>query len=177
MNVFRCSINHLSSSAFSFLDSVTLPATSPKRTVVDAPEFLCFHPKHPDELSELGARMQNSKKPMPLATINGIRKRINTEPDFQRPPVWATSQKQLLVDTILRNYDVPKLYWRKTGSKPDTYDVVDGQQRLRAIWDFFDGNFKLPKDAEPINASRLRVAATKTCPMISAVDLTFIRSM
>ena len=87
---------------------------------------------------------------MPLTTINGIRKRINTNPDFQRPPVWSTSQKQLLVDTILRNYDVPKLYWRRTGTKPDTYDVVDGQQRLRAVWEFFDENFKLPKDAEPI---------------------------
>lgn len=57
----------------------------------------------------------------------------------------------MLVDTILREYDVPKMYWRKTGSKPDTYDVVDGQQRLRALWDFFDGNFKLAKNAEPIN--------------------------
>lgn len=87
---------------------------------------------------------------MPLTTINGIRKRINTNPDFQRPPVWATSQKQLLVDTILRGYDVPKLYWRRTGTKPDTYDVVDGQQRLRALWDFIDGNFKLAKDSESI---------------------------
>jgi len=95
--------------------------------------------------------MQTSKKPMPLATINGIRKRINTNPDFQRPAVWGTSQKQLLVDTILRDYDVPKLYWRKTGTKPDTYDVVDGQQRLRALWDFFDGNFRLAKDADPID--------------------------
>lgn len=100
--------------------------------------------------------MQNSKKPMPLTTIRGIRKRINTEPDFQRPPVWGTSQKQLLVDTILRNYDVPKLYWRRTSTKPpETYDVVDGQQRLRAIWDFFDGAFKLPKDAEPINGEAI----------------------
>lgn len=95
--------------------------------------------------------MQINKKPMPLTTINGIRKRINTNPDFQRPPVWATSQKQLLVDTILRGYDVPKLYWRRTGTKPDTYDVVDGQQRLRALWDFVDGNFKLDKKADPID--------------------------
>lgn len=99
--------------------------------------------------------MQSSKKPIPLTTINGIRKRINTNPDFQRPAVWSTSQKQLLVDTILREYDVPKMYWRKTGSKPDTYDVVDGQQRLRALWDFFDGNFKLAKNAEPINGEAI----------------------
>lgn len=108
--------------------------------------------------------MQNSKKPMPLTTIKGIRARINTEPDFQRPPVWATSQKQLLVDTILRNYDVPKLYWRRTGTKPDTYDVVDGQQRLRALWDFFDGKFKLGKDAEPINGEAIAGCAYDDLP-------------
>jgi hypothetical protein len=108
--------------------------------------------------------MENSKKPIPLTTINGIRKRINTEPDFQRPPVWGTSQKQLLVDTILRNYDVPKLYWRRTGTKPDKYDVVDGQQRLRAIWDFFDGKFKLPKDAEPINGEVVAGRAYEDLP-------------
>ncbi|MBY0362336.1 MAG: HNH endonuclease [Phreatobacter sp.] len=51
---------------------------------------------------------------------------------------------------------MPKLYWRRTSTKaPETYDVVDGQQRLRAIWDFFDGKFKLPKDAEPINGEAI----------------------
>jgi hypothetical protein len=59
------------------------------------------------------------------------------------------------MDTILRNYDIPKLYWRRTGAKPDTYDVVDGQQRLRALWDFFDENFKLPKNADPIDGEAI----------------------
>lgn len=95
--------------------------------------------------------MNSNKKPWPLKTVYGIRQRINTNPDYQRPAVWTKAQKQLLVDTILRDYDVPKLYWRKISSKPDTYDVVDGQQRLRAVWEYFDGEFKLPKDADPIN--------------------------
>lgn len=95
--------------------------------------------------------MKANKKPWPLRTTYGIRERIDTNPDFQRPAVWSTSQKQLLIDTILRDFDVPKLYWRKTGSKPDIYDVVDGQQRLRAIWEFFDGGFRLPKDADEID--------------------------
>src|ERR1700722_1051523 len=81
--------------------------------------------------------MKPSTKPWPLKSIHGIRNRINTNPDFQRPAVWGLAQKQLLVDSILRDYDIPKLYWRKTSSKPDKYDVVDGQQRLRAIWGFF----------------------------------------
>ncbi|MBI4147624.1 DUF262 domain-containing protein [Candidatus Woesearchaeota archaeon] len=95
--------------------------------------------------------MKISKKDWPLSSVYGIRKRINTNPDFQRPAVWGLAQKQLLIDTILRDYDVPKLYWRKTGSKPDTYDVVDGQQRLRTIWAFFNNEFKLPKDADDID--------------------------
>lgn len=95
--------------------------------------------------------MKPNTKPWPLKSMYGIRHRINTNPDFQRPAVWGLAQKQLLVDSILRDYDVPKLYWKRTGSKPDTYDVVDGQQRLRAVWEFFDGSFKLPKNSDPID--------------------------
>jgi hypothetical protein len=95
--------------------------------------------------------MKTNKRPIPITTICGMKPRINTEPDFQRPPVWSKSQKQLLIDTILRSYDIPKFYFRKTSSKPDKYDVVDGQQRLRAVWEFRDGQFRLPKDADPID--------------------------
>jgi uncharacterized protein with ParB-like and HNH nuclease domain len=87
--------------------------------------------------------VQISKKEWPLLSLSGIKKRIDTQPDYQRPAVWSLSQKQLLVDTILRGYDVPKLYWRQTGKSPDAYEVVDGQQRMRAIWEFHDGNYGL----------------------------------
>lgn len=53
--------------------------------------------------------MELNKKPWPLATIFGIRDRIDTNPDYQRPPVWSISQKQLLIDTILCGYDIPKM--------------------------------------------------------------------
>lgn len=95
--------------------------------------------------------MKTINKPWPLSTIYGIKDRINTNPDYQRPAVWTRGQKQLLVDTILRGYDIPKLYWRRVASAPDRYDVVDGQQRLRAVWGFFAGEYGLPKDADPID--------------------------
>lgn len=97
--------------------------------------------------------MQINKRPFPLVSLapaNSIRARIDTNPEFQRPAVWTVSQKQLLIDTILRGYDIPKMYWRRTGLNPDRYEVVDGQQRLRAIWGFVDCDFKLPANAEPI---------------------------
>jgi hypothetical protein len=105
--------------------------------------------------------MEISKKPWPILSVCGIKKRIDTNPDFQRPPVWSRAQKRLLIDTILRGYDIPKLYWRKIGASPDRYDVVDGQQRLRAIFEFQAGDFGLPKDSDPIdgiNPSKLKYA-------------------
>jgi hypothetical protein len=95
--------------------------------------------------------MQIQKKEWPLLSLCGIQNRIDTRPDYQRPAVWSTAQKQLLIDTILRGYDVPKIYWRQTGRNPDRYEVVDGQQRIRALWDFHKGEYSLPKKSEPID--------------------------
>jgi hypothetical protein len=99
--------------------------------------------------------LETSKKPWPIATVFGIRDRVDTNPDYQRPPVWTRAQKQLLIDTILRNYDIPKFYWRRTGKRPDSYDVVDGQQRLRAIWEFMVSEFALPKDSDPVDGDEV----------------------
>lgn len=108
--------------------------------------------------------MKLNKKPFPLSTIGFLKPRVNTNPDFQRPAVWGKSQKQMLIDSILRDYDVPKLYWRQTGKKPDRYDVVDGQQRLRAIWGFFAGDFQLPKDADDIDGQEIKNCAYTELP-------------
>lgn len=89
------------------------------------------------------------KATWPLFTLSKKRKRIDTNPDYQRPAVWTKAQKQLLIDSILRDFDVPKIYLHEKNN--DTYDVIDGQQRIRAIWSFYDDEFALSKDAEPVN--------------------------
>lgn len=97
--------------------------------------------------------MEINKKPRSLLSVCGYKNRIDTQPDFQRPAVWSLSQKQLLIDTILRGYDIPKLYWRKTKNNPEQYEVVDGQQRLRSIFEFHGGEFSLAKDADDIDGN------------------------
>jgi hypothetical protein len=97
--------------------------------------------------------MEMSKKAWPVSYLNGIRATINTNPDYQRPAVWSSAQKQLLVDSILRGYDVPKFYLRQVSKKPELFDVVDGQQRTRAIWEFFEGKYGLPKDADELDGN------------------------
>ncbi len=100
--------------------------------------------------------MQISKKGWPILSLCGIKQRVDTQPDYQRPAVWALDQKQLLIDTILRGYDVPKIYWRKVSTGPDKYEVVDGQQRIRAIWSYHAGEFGLPKNADAIGAQEVK---------------------
>ena len=64
-------------------------------------------------------------------------------PEWQRQEVWSQSKKQNLIDSILRGWTVPKFYFLKTSAKPEEYDVVDGQQRLTAIFEFFDNALPL----------------------------------
>jgi hypothetical protein len=76
-------------------------------------------------------------------TIEDVHKKRDqfTFPDYQREPkIWPPKSKQLLIDSILRDIDIPKLYLFKE-NVGKTYDVVDGQQRLWAIWEFLDGEY------------------------------------
>lgn len=67
-------------------------------------------------------------------------------PDWQRESVWPRSKKQALIDSILKNWKLPKFYFVKTSSDPIEYEVVDGQQRLLAIFDFFANELPLSAD-------------------------------
>ncbi|MFI6165277.1 DUF262 domain-containing protein [Nocardia sp. NPDC051052] len=64
-------------------------------------------------------------------------------PDWQRDEVWSLDHKQLLIDSILNGWKLPKFYFAKTSSDPDEFDVVDGQQRLATIWEFHEGGLRL----------------------------------
>jgi hypothetical protein len=62
-------------------------------------------------------------------------------PDFQRGEVWTDDKKRLLIDTILKGWHLPKLYFRKIDEY--SFECVDGQQRLTAIWEFYDNKLGL----------------------------------
>lgn len=102
-------------------------------------------------------------------------------PEIQREDtVWSLEQKQLLIDSIYNDYDIPKLYLRIPEDNPAVWWLIDGQQRLTAIKEFLDNKFplgdetsipaevhnKFCKDLDPINKSKI---ITRT---IDAVKLT-----
>ncbi|MDA7861478.1 DUF262 domain-containing protein [bacterium] len=86
----------------------------------------------------------------PLVSLIHNKKNINPTPEYQRYSVWNTKQQQLLMDSIFRGMDIPKLYLRKTASGSDfKYEAVDGQQRMRTIWGFYNNEFSLNKKFTP----------------------------
>lgn len=66
-------------------------------------------------------------------------------PDWQREEVWDDAKKQRLIDSILRGWKLPKFYFVKTSD--EEYEVVDGQQRLLAIFEFCSNELSLSPDA------------------------------
>lgn len=71
-------------------------------------------------------------------------------PEFQRRAVWSTPAKSYLIDTILRGKPMPKVLITQTlvdGKNVRT--VVDGQQRLRAILEYLDGDFAVARTHNP----------------------------
>ncbi len=66
-------------------------------------------------------------------------------PDWQREEVWDDAKKRRLIDSILRGWKLPKFYFAKADA--DGFEVVDGQQRLQAIWQFFENDLELDAEA------------------------------
>lgn len=74
---------------------------------------------------------------------NGL---LELSPDFQRRSVWSDKAKSYLIDTILRGKPMPKiLITQKLEGAKNVRVVVDGQQRLRAILSYYNGDFKVSK--------------------------------
>lgn len=80
----------------------------------------------------------------PISKLVLDRPSINLNPTWQRGAAWKDPRKILLIDSILRGMDIPKVYLRKLPANgAHKHDAVDGQQRIRAIWEFRAGDFAL----------------------------------
>ncbi len=93
-------------------------------------------------------------------------------PDWQRERVWDDAKKQQLIDSILRGWKLPKFYFVKVSE--DEYEVVDGQQRLTAIFEFFAGELELdPESRARFGGPRYKELATKVADAFDDFELEF----
>lgn len=80
---------------------------------------------------------------------------ITLSPPYQRNSVWKTKHKQLFLDSIVRGYPVPDMFFYENENGITSWDVIDGQQRTSAIWDFVDNKFRFSRDAEDVDGMEI----------------------
>lgn len=76
---------------------------------------------------------------------------LSVRPPFQRNPVWVDRQKSFLIDTILSGLPIPEVYMQDTitADGEARYILVDGQQRIRAVLEFVEGQFHIDGKDSP----------------------------
>lgn len=96
------------------------------------------------------------------------RAKIFLNPPYQRASgIWNLEKKQLLIDSLINSFDIPKIYLheyqspQKHGGQIFTYAIVDGKQRLQTIWDFMDGEFALSDDIEFLKDPGIKLRGLK----------------
>ena len=93
---------------------------------------------------------------------------LELNPLYQRSSeIWTLEKKQLLIDSIINGYDIPKFYFHRFVKPKRTLEqtkrsaIIDGKQRLEAIWQFIDGEFSLSDDFEYLSDPKIKPAGLK----------------
>lgn len=108
-----------------------------------------------DECSDLGiGEKYNSRQSRVLTEINRERlpifsqslqsaqgKRIELQPTYQRRKRWNATKKSRLIESFLANIPVPPVILYEVNY--DKYEVMDGQQRITAIHEFYTNQLTL----------------------------------
>jgi uncharacterized protein with ParB-like and HNH nuclease domain len=74
---------------------------------------------------------------------------LKTNQEYQRGASWKPWQMQGLVDSIFRRYPIPPLFLHEItepglkGQTQTRYEIVDGQQRIRSLAEYFGDKFPL----------------------------------
>jgi hypothetical protein len=113
-----------------------------------------------------------------------LQRELRVNPDYQRGLQWGTSQKQGLIDSLLRGYQIPIFYIHLetrtnnyTKQTEATAWIVDGQQRLASIVAYVQNEFSLPDPRKakpgtfiPVDSSRLPPWVGKKFQDLDAAD-------
>ena len=75
----------------------------------------------------------------------GLSGKLTIQPEYQRNYIYSESKKDIaVIESILKGYPIGLIYFNKTSK--DTYEVLDGQQRITSIGRFVTNKFAI-KDA------------------------------
>jgi hypothetical protein len=94
--------------------------------------------------------MRVESKIMSVRDILSLRRNgmLSINSEYQRGAVWSVSQRRRLIDSVFREYPLPLIYLdhikkEVAGMMREDLEVIDGQQRIDALFYFAEGAFKL----------------------------------
>jgi len=96
-------------------------------------------------------KMQNRRTIKPIAVktfIDDYIYRIDLDADYQREIIWSRKQQEELLDSIIQNIDIPKIYLaRVKNNEQFDYDCIDGKQRMVTLLSYFKPE---PTESNPL---------------------------
>lgn len=106
--------------------------------------------------------------------------RIDLDADYQREKIWSREDQERLLDSIIQNIDIPKIYLaRVKGNENFDFECIDGKQRMTTLLSFF----KPEPDETPLTVrvagekysyKRLQQKLEPLAKKIEAYELTFV---
>ena len=72
----------------------------------------------------------------------GLAGKLTIQPEYQRNYVYAEKKKDSgVIESLLKGYPIGLIYFNKTG--PETFEVLDGQQRITSVGRFVTDRFAI----------------------------------
>ncbi|KAA9226404.1 DUF262 domain-containing protein [Corynebacterium sp. MSK035] len=121
----------------------SVPITSDLEEEYANGEFRIVTEQGRTQLPELATSLVNSDK-------------YNLSPSYQRKVVWSQEKKSRLIESFLMNIPIPPVFLYET--EYARYEVMDGQQRMATIREFYNNDLVLSglEVWAPLNGMRYR---------------------
>lgn len=75
----------------------------------------------------------------------GLNGKLTIQPEYQRNYIYADGKKDVaVIDSILKEYPIGIIYFNKVSD--DSFEILDGQQRITSIGRYVKGNFAIMDD-------------------------------
>lgn len=95
---------------------------------------------------------------------------LKVNPEYQRAAVWTEGQQKKLIDSVLRCYPLPLFYFHHkvrtvAGMRSEDLEIIDGQQRINALYRFAENGFRLFDPVKDDKVARFpNFIKTSACP-------------
>lgn len=106
-------------------------------------------------------RLSSSPSSIQISYENYLNGNYVVNRRYQRKLVWTIGEKAAFIDSIHRKFSVPLFLLAKQSEDGERYEIIDGMQRLNAIFAFIENEFYVILDGEKGYFDLQTLASTK----------------